>query len=407
MGVNRVVMGREGGVMRRAMAVLALVAFIFSSSPALAIELEPTQSCQLTAPSCVPKKFLKQAVSKSLADPAILVLDPTDRSELHWNRPDSPSIPASVLKILTSFTALTYLGGSRQFVTSVHTIESSTSLVIIGQKDPWLTMYRSVSAKYGPAYAPDLILKNLPKDELKEGKRIKREIFYSGLYPSDLAGLTAILKERNVRLTFTPVTKSQAELLAFEQTYQILSPSVNEMVKFAVLFSDNRLSQRLAEHAALAHGYRKNAKGLQQTFQDALLSKTIGIDGLVIKDGSGLSKENRVTARTVVSLLTAIRNLPEYAAIYEGLPKSGKTGTLKTRYKKTAPEAVGLVRAKTGWVNGTVSLAGYITAGEKELVFAVLADRIPRYYSATERARASIDRMVASLAAPKAVAITP
>jgi len=401
MGVNRVVMGREGGVMRRAMAVLALVAFIFSSSPALAIELEPTQSCQLTAPSCVPKKFLKQAVSKSLADPAILVLDPTDRSELHWNRPDSPSIPASVLKILTSFTALTYLGGSRQFVTSVHTIESSTSLVIIGQKDPWLTMYRSVSAKYGPAYAPDLILKNLPKDELKEGKRIKREIFYSGLYPSDLAGLTAILKERNVRLTFTPVTKSQAELLAFEQTYQILSPSVNEMVKFAVLFSDNRLSQRLAEHAALAHGYRKNAKGLQQTFQDALLSKTIGIDGLVIKDGSGLSKENRVTARTVVSLLTAIRNLPEYAAIYEGLPKSGKTGTLKTRYKKTAPEAVGLVRAKTGWVNGTVSRAGYITAGEKELVFAVLADRIPRYYSATERARASIDRMVASLAAPK------
>jgi D-alanyl-D-alanine carboxypeptidase len=108
-----------------------------------------------------------------------------------------------------------------------------------------------------------------------------------------------------------------------------------------------------------------------------------------------------VTARTVVSLLTAIRNLPEYAAIYEGLPKSGKTGTLKTRYKKTAPEAVGLIRAKTGWVNGTVSLAGYITAGEKELVFAVLADRIPRYYSATERARSSIDRMVASLAAPK------
>jgi len=393
--------------MRRAMTFVALIALAFSSSPAPAIELEPTQSCQVTAPSCVPKKFLKQASSKSLADPAILVLDPTDQSELHRNRPDSPSIPASVLKILTSFTALTYLGGSKQFVTSVHTMESSTSLVIIGQKDPWLTMYRSVSAKYGPAYAPDLILKNLPKDELKEGVRIKREIFYSGLYPSDLAGLTAILKERNVRLIFTPVTKSQAETLAFEQTYQILSPSVNEMVKFAVRFSDNRLSQRLAEHAAVAHGYKKNVKGLQQTFQDALLSKTIGIDGLVIKDGSGLSKENRVTARTVVSLLTAIRDLPEFAAIYEGLPKSGKTGTLKTRYKKTAPNAVGLIKAKTGWVNGTVSLAGYITAGEKELVFAVLADRIPKYYSATERARASIDRMVASLAAPKVVTITP
>ena len=393
--------------MRRAITLVTLFALLFSTAPAIGIELEQAQSCQLTAPSCVPKKFLKQASSKSLADPAILVIDPTDLTELHRNRPDSPSIPASVLKILTSFTAITYLGGSKQFVTSAHTMESSTSLVIIGQRDPWLTMYRSVSEKYGPAYAPDLILKNLPKDELKEGKKIKREIFYSGLYPSDIAGLTAILKERNVKLTFTPVSKSQAELLAFEQSYQILSPTVNEMVEFAVRFSDNRLSQRLAEHAAEAHGYKKSVKGLQQTFQDALLSKTIGIDGLVIKDGSGLSKENRVTARTVVSLLAAIRNLPEYAAIYEGLPKSGKTGTLKTRYKKTAPEAVGLIRAKTGWVNGTVSLAGFITAGEKELIFAVLADRIPKYYSATERARASIDRMVATLAAPKPITITP
>jgi D-alanyl-D-alanine carboxypeptidase/D-alanyl-D-alanine-endopeptidase (penicillin-binding protein 4) len=393
--------------MRRAITLVTLFAILFSAAPAIGIELEQAQSCQLTAPSCVPKKFLKQASSKSLADPAILVIDPTDLTELHRNRPDSPSIPASVLKILTSFTAITYLGGSKQFVTSAHTMESSTSLVIIGQRDPWLTMYRSVSEKYGPAYAPDLILKNLPKDELKEGKKIKREIFYSGLYPSDIAGLTAILKERNVKVTFTPVSKSQAELLAFEQSYQILSPTINEMVEFAVRFSDNRLSQRLAEHAAEAHGYKKNVKGLQQTFQDALLSKTIGIDGLVIKDGSGLSKENRVTARTVVSLLAAIRNLPEYAAIYEGLPKSGKTGTLKTRYKKTAPEAVGLIRAKTGWVNGTVSLAGFITAGEKELIFAVLADRIPKYYSATERARASIDRMVATLAAPQPITITP
>ncbi len=393
--------------MRRAITLVTLFAILFSAAPAIGIELEQAQSCQLTAPSCVPKKFLKQASSKSLADPAILVIDPTDLTELHRNRPDSPSIPASVLKILTSFTAITYLGGSKQFVTSAHTMESSTSLVIIGQRDPWLTMYRSVSEKYGPAYAPDLILKNLPKDELKEGKKIKREIFYSGLYPSDIAGLTAILKERNVRVTFTPVSKSQAELLAFEQSYQILSPTINEMVEFAVRFSDNRLSQRLAEHAAEAHGYKKNVKGLQQTFQDALLSKTIGIDGLVIKDGSGLSKENRVTARTVVSLLAAIRNLPEYAAIYEGLPKSGKTGTLKTRYKKTAPEAVGLIRAKTGWVNGTVSLAGFITAGEKELIFVVLADRIPKYYSATERARASIDRMVATLAAPQPITITP
>jgi D-alanyl-D-alanine carboxypeptidase len=153
----------------------------------------------------------------------------------------------------------------------------------------------------------------------------------------------------------------------------------------------------------LAHGYADTERGRQETYQDALLSRQIGIDGLKVVDGSGLSKENRVTSRLIVDLLTKIRAVPEFEAIYQGLPKSGKSGTLKTRFKKTAPDAVGLIKAKTGWVNGTVSLAGYITAGEREYAFAVLADRIPRYYSATERARASIDRMVGSLAQAKVI----
>lgn len=387
----------------RKVVTLLSILLLHSVLHANAVEVEEAASCRLTAESCLPAKFIKQANSKALANPAILVEDPNDSSEIHGNRPDSPSIPASVLKVLTSFTALTYLGGEKRFTTSIHSIESSTALVLIGERDPWLTMYRSVAEKYGPAYAPALITKAIPPELLESGDRIKLEIFYSSLYPSDIAGLKAIFKERRIKLTLTRVTKQEAQAMAGAQIHQITSPSVNEMVEFAVRFSDNRLAQRLAEHAALAHGYQKDAKGLEQTFKDALLSKTIGIDGLVIKDGSGLSKENRVTARIVVDLLRTIRNLPDYQAIYRGLPKSGKSGTLKTRYKKTAPDAVGLIKAKTGWVNGTVSLAGYITVGEKELVFAVLADRIPPYYSATERARAAIDRMVGSLALPKPV----
>ena len=383
---------------------LLILALSLSTLPALSVETEQTSSCRLSAESCLPAKFIRQANSKALANPAILVVDPTDSREIHGNRPDSPSIPASVLKVLTSFTALTYLGGDRQFLTSIYTVESSSALVMIGERDPWLTMYRSVSEKYGPAFAPALITKAIPPALYESGERIKLEIFHHGLYSSDIAGLTAIFNAKRIKLTFTEVSKQEALSMAGEQVHQIVSPTVNEMVEFAVRFSDNRLAQRLAEHAARQHGYKTNPKGLQATYQDALLSKTIGIEGLVIKDGSGLSKENRVTARIVVDLLRTIRDLPEYGAIYRGLPKSGKSGTLKTRYKQTAPDAVGLIKAKTGWVNGTVSLAGYITVGEKELVFAVLADRIPRYYSATERARAAIDRMVGSLAAPKPVA---
>jgi D-alanyl-D-alanine carboxypeptidase len=306
------------------------------------------------------------------------------------------------MKLVTSYTALTFLGGERRFTTSIYQIETSTTLLIVGERDPWLTMYRSVSDKYGPAYAPDLIAKAI-KQISPEASPKKVEIKFSKLYSSDIEGLKAHFKAKKIKLSFIEVTSEEAKSLATQPIHQIISPSVNAMVSFLIRFSDNRLADRLSVHATLAHGYADTERGRQKTYQDALLSRQIGIDGLKVVDGSGLSKENRVTSRLIVDLLTKIRAVPEFEAIYQGLPKSGKSGTLKTRFKKTAPDAVGLIKAKTGWVNGTVSLAGYITAGEREYAFAVLADRIPRYYSATERARASIDRMVGSLAQAKVI----
>ena len=355
-------------------------------------------TCKLQTSICLPAKFSKQLKSKALANPGLLIVDADSGEEVYNNLAERPRIPASVMKILTGFTALTFLGGSKQFKTSIYSIESSTSMVIIGESDPWLTMYRSVSAKYGPAYAPDLINK---ANKANGDKLDKLEIFYSGLYSSDVAGLLAHFKANGIKLKLVKTSRQNAELLAAEELYSISSATVDQMVKFIIRYSDNRLSDRLAQHAAVAHGYEKNKRGLQATYEDALLGFAIGIEGLTIKDGSGLSKNNRVSSRTVVEVLAKTRGQFQFKSLYQGMPTSGKTGTLKPRFKTTAPEAVGLVRAKTGWVNGTVTLAGYVTSGEKEYVFAVLADRIPWTYSGRERARAAIDRMIGSLAAPK------
>lgn len=381
---------------------ILLVLNLLASIAASAEESAISASCFVKAKSCVPAKFITQAKSKSLANPAILVTDPATGVSLYENRPDSPSVPASVMKVLTSYTALTFLGGDKRFTTSIYRVETGTTFMIVGERDPWLTMFRSVSLKYGPAFAPDLI--NLAIAEFDESDRPKKlTILYSKLYPSDIAGLKAHFKNGDIRLNFKEVTSKEAKSKPAEPLYQILSPSVNQMVEFLIRFSDNRLADRLAIHAAIAHGYEGDKRGLQQSYQDALLAKEIGIEGLNVEDGSGLSKQNRTTSRMVVDLLTKIRGLPEYQSLYEGLPTSGKTGTLKKRFKVSAPDAVGLVRAKTGWVNGSVSLAGFITSGDKEYAFAVLADRIPRYYSATERARAAIDRMIGSLAKPATI----
>ena len=61
---------------------------------------------------------------------------------------------------------------------------------------------------------------------------------------------------------------------------------------------------------------------------------------------------------------------------------------------------MGLVRAKTGTLNGTVTLAGYVESLDREYVFVTLADDIRRGSAASAKARAAIDRILGRIAAP-------
>ena len=84
---------------------------------------------------------------------------------------------------------------------------------------------------------------------------------------------------------------------------------------------------------------------------------------------------------------------------------SGKTGTLSERYIESAPQAVGLVKAKTGTLSGTVSLAGYVQSGDREYAFAIIADKIKRTTSASKLARKTLDIYLAKIAAPLMVPV--
>jgi PBP4 family serine-type D-alanyl-D-alanine carboxypeptidase len=130
----------------------------------------------------------------------------------------------------------------------------------------------------------------------------------------------------------------------------------------------------------------------------------MGIDpsGVIVKDASGLSRENKVTASVMSQLLYKIYLDPVLTQIIYGLPVGGKTGTLRHRYLQTAPKAVGLIKAKTGTLTGVVSLAGYVQSGDREYAFIVIADEISPNPAASDRARKSIDRYLAKIAAPLA-----
>ena len=202
------------------------------------------------------------------------------------------------------------------------------------------------------------------------------------------------------------MSDSAAKSIAVEQVVYSTSPTVREMMNWFLIWSDNDVSDRMARLAAKAAGNGFNLEGVVKTFNKVLIELEIDPTKIKIKDASGLSKENKLTANILSQLLYKIHSDPVYSQLIDGLPISGETGTLSKRYIESAPQAVGLVKAKTGTLLGTVSLAGYVQSGDREYAFVIIADKIKRTRAASDRARETLDVYLGKIAAPLMVPIT-
>jgi D-alanyl-D-alanine carboxypeptidase/D-alanyl-D-alanine-endopeptidase (penicillin-binding protein 4) len=126
----------------------------------------------------------------------------------------------------------------------------------------------------------------------------------------------------------------------------------------------------------------------------------IPMAGVVLNDGSGLSKANLIPPITLAKLLalSASPDHPELRPVLTGLPIAGFTGTLVNRFgaRSGANDAAGIVRAKTGSLSGINTLAGTVVdADGRVLVFALMT----RTGAGADEARAAMDRIVARIAA--------
>ena len=96
--------------------------------------------------------------------------------------------------------------------------------------------------------------------------------------------------------------------------------------------------------------------------------KVCNVDGTqcTFIDGSGLSKQNRTTANTVVDLLTAIRQHDMFDTFTKTLSVAGHDGTLRNRMKGTPAQYN--AHGKTGTLNFVTALAGYVATRSEEHV---------------------------------------
>lgn len=92
------------------------------------------------------------------------------------------------------------------------------------------------------------------------------------------------------------------------------------------------------------------------------LLKEIGIKSTreSIRDGSGLSRENHVSAAFMCALLKSMMRSPAYTDFLNSLPSPGTESTLKTTLQ-SAPEATrSRIRMKSGTMTGVRCFSGYI-----------------------------------------------
>ena len=348
--------------------------------------------------------FSRLAVAPELSNPSVALLDVSTGEIVFESNAHSQRKPASTMKLLSAVSTMKYLDPARVFPTSISLGVQPNSLVINGDYDPWISFNHKVATKMHRTSFERLAFNGLKAAKLRSGGHLKKiKVYYNDLYSNEVATFKAFFKKRGVTANLIRVNEAKATELTGDLIVYSTSPSVKEIMAWFLTWSDNLVSERMARLSAKSAGNEFNEKGVARTF--AALLTEFGIDPtkLVVKDASGLSGQNKVTAHVMAQLLYKIHTDPLLAPLIEGLPVGGETGTLRHRYLETAPEAVGLVKAKTGTLTGTVSLAGYVQSGDREYAFVIIADKIRRTNTASDRARKTLDRYLAKIAAPLAL----
>jgi D-alanyl-D-alanine carboxypeptidase/D-alanyl-D-alanine-endopeptidase (penicillin-binding protein 4) len=169
-------------------------------------------------------------------------------------------------------------------------------------------------------------------------------------------------------------------------TFTLSSPPLAEVVRDINKFSNNVMAQQLF----LTLGASLRGSGTPEASRQVLsqwLNDRFGeaAAGAVVDNGSGLSREQRVSARLLARVLQAAYAGPVMPELMSSLPVSGTDGTARRM-----PGAPGRAHLKTGSLRDVAGIAGYVLAasGRRYLLVALIND--PR----APAARAALDALV-------------
>ncbi|WP_033217613.1 D-alanyl-D-alanine carboxypeptidase/D-alanyl-D-alanine endopeptidase [Kitasatospora phosalacinea] len=396
---------------------------------------------------------LRTALGGTVQDKALgtlnfAVADAATGEFLFGSQENAPATPASTTKLATAVAALALLPAERRIATTV-VRGAPDEITLVGGGDPTLTALPADQVRIGgapvdrdsaPASMADLAHRTATALKAAGTTAVKLSYdtsLYAGplLHPDhdavNVAAVTPLMVDEG---RIDPRSPDEAPARVFDPAGQaaetfagllraegvtvrgkpdqaaapagavelarVESPTVGRLVERMLTTSDNTLAEAVARQAATAAGQPASFEGAAKAVTGELAALGVPLEGVRIVDGSGLAKADLIPPITLVKLLAAAAAPahPELRPVLTGLPVAGFSGTLLNRFgaKSGAGEAAGIVRAKTGSLQGVNTLAGTVVdADGRVLAFALMT----RTDADPTAARAAVDRVVAKIAA--------
>lgn len=144
-------------------------------------------------------------------------------------------------------------------------------------------------------------------------------------------------------------------------TYEIESESLAETIRDINKYSNNVMARELF----LSIGREKlrvpgSPDRSFRTVRSWLMDKRLGGEELVMENGSGLSRIERVSAQTLGRMLVAAFRSPVMPEFMSSMPLVAYDGTMQRRLR--AKDVAGQAHIKTGTLNEVRAIAGYVLA---------------------------------------------
>lgn len=332
-------------------------------------------------------------MASGAADPngtAVMIIDLESGEVAASYGADKSLLPASVMKAVTTASLLNAVGPQWRYVTSVY-IDGNIrdgvlngNLIIVGSGDPSLNCKcEPKSDDFVEEIVNALKTKNISK--IKGRIIIDQSAFEEPCIPpswqqgdlkyaygtgchglnfennasgdKSVANPSAVFEQRLLGCLRSNGIQLDSEVVAQGNRRKLtghVSPSLADIMTSCMMRSDNMFAESLLRTYALRKGEKGATDVAARLETEYWKGRGLPMDGVRIIDGSGLSRENRLTAGFLASVLKVMADNVDYASFF---PLAGQEGTLK-KFLADTPLAT-YIALKTGSMKGVQCYAGY------------------------------------------------